>query len=63
MTLLKIIGIIYLCTLVPSFLVARLFENRGHIKRNPLEAVLKFLNIWLVSPIAIPHCLIKALRK
>lgn len=60
MILLKIIGIIYLCTLVPSFLIARAMEKREWIQFDYLRA---FLRIWITSPIAIPHCLYKAFRR
>lgn len=58
--MIKFIAIVYLCTLVPSFLIARAMEKRGYITFDYLRA---FLRIWITSPIAIPHCLYKAFKK
>lgn len=57
--MIKLVAIIYICTLVPSFLIARAIEKRGGITCDHLRA---FLRIWIVSPIGIPYCLFKAIQ-
>lgn len=56
----KTLIVIYLITLIPSFLIARAMEKRGWISSQYL---LTFLKIWISSPIAIPHCLYKVFKK